>query len=192
MLRSQSRGPEISLPRTLRSPPDLTVSIRSSSSNISAITPRRSSAIPLHDLLALGRQNPDDSSEPFNMAYLAIRGSGAVNGVSRAARAGEPAYFSASVSALAAGRSSDRLCDQRRSCADLGFPGGGCALDHSLRQEPVAGERTVEDDIRRSPTRSCGRCARQGEEDADWQYARSASRVSLPQRGEIVGADRHL
>ncbi len=37
----------------------------------------------LHDLLALGRQNPDDDSEPFNMAYLAIRGSGGVNGVSR-------------------------------------------------------------------------------------------------------------
>ncbi|MGR8953145.1 MAG: alpha-glucan family phosphorylase, partial [Gammaproteobacteria bacterium] len=37
----------------------------------------------VHDLLALGRQNPNDSSEPFNMAYLAIRGSGAVNGVSR-------------------------------------------------------------------------------------------------------------
>lgn len=36
-----------------------------------------------HDLLALGRQNPDDSSEPFNMAYLAVRGSGAINGVSR-------------------------------------------------------------------------------------------------------------
>jgi glycogen phosphorylase len=40
-------------------------------------------SITLHDLLALGRQNPDDSSESFNMAYLAIRGSGAVNGVSR-------------------------------------------------------------------------------------------------------------
>jgi starch phosphorylase len=39
--------------------------------------------IELHDLLALGRQNLDDSSESFNMAYLAIRGSGAVNGVSR-------------------------------------------------------------------------------------------------------------
>jgi glycogen phosphorylase len=39
--------------------------------------------ITLHDLLALGRQNPHDSSETFNMAYLAIRGSGAVNGVSR-------------------------------------------------------------------------------------------------------------
>ncbi len=36
-----------------------------------------------HDLLALGRKNPNDSSERFNMAYLAIRGSGAVNGVSR-------------------------------------------------------------------------------------------------------------
>ena len=39
--------------------------------------------IPLNDVLALGRQNPNDSSESFNMAYLAIRGSGAVNGVSR-------------------------------------------------------------------------------------------------------------
>jgi len=39
--------------------------------------------IPLRDLLALGRRNPDDAEEPFNMAYLAMRGSGAVNGVSR-------------------------------------------------------------------------------------------------------------
>ncbi|MEO5954107.1 MAG: alpha-glucan family phosphorylase [Nitrospiraceae bacterium] len=39
--------------------------------------------IPLHELLALGRQNPHNSSEYFNMAYLAIHGSGRVNGVSR-------------------------------------------------------------------------------------------------------------
>ena len=39
--------------------------------------------ISLHDLLALGRLNSNDSSESFNMAYLAIRGSGGVNGVSR-------------------------------------------------------------------------------------------------------------
>ncbi|HEX2768052.1 MAG TPA: alpha-glucan family phosphorylase, partial [Geobacteraceae bacterium] len=39
--------------------------------------------IKLHDLLALGRRNPNDQAESFNMAYLAIRGSGAVNGVSR-------------------------------------------------------------------------------------------------------------
>jgi glycogen phosphorylase len=37
----------------------------------------------LRELLALGRRNPDDADEPFNMAYLAMRGSGAVNGVSQ-------------------------------------------------------------------------------------------------------------
>uniref|UniRef100_A0A7V6DP88 Glycosyltransferase family 1 protein n=1 Tax=Desulfobacca acetoxidans TaxID=60893 RepID=A0A7V6DP88_9BACT len=35
------------------------------------------------DFMALGRWNPDDDQEPFNMAYLAMRGSGAVNGVSQ-------------------------------------------------------------------------------------------------------------
>lgn len=44
---------------------------------------RQKLGITLDDLLALGRRNPNDASEPFNMAYLAIRGSGAVNGVSR-------------------------------------------------------------------------------------------------------------
>lgn len=39
--------------------------------------------MPLEALLALGRQNANDHGEPFNMAYLAVRGSGAVNGVSR-------------------------------------------------------------------------------------------------------------
>ncbi len=39
--------------------------------------------VEMDDLLALGRLNIDDRSEPFNMAYLAIRGAGAVNGVSR-------------------------------------------------------------------------------------------------------------
>ena len=39
--------------------------------------------ISTHQLLALGRENPHDNSEPFNMAYLAIRGSGDINGVSR-------------------------------------------------------------------------------------------------------------
>lgn len=39
--------------------------------------------ISLQDLMALGRLNLDDPNEPFNMAYLAIRGSGAVNGVSQ-------------------------------------------------------------------------------------------------------------
>ena len=43
----------------------------------------RDLGIPFGQLMALGRLNPQDDSEPFNMAYLGIRGSGSVNGVSR-------------------------------------------------------------------------------------------------------------
>jgi len=39
--------------------------------------------ISFKDFLALGRRNPEDGSEYFNMAYLALRGSGAINGVSQ-------------------------------------------------------------------------------------------------------------
>jgi len=39
--------------------------------------------VSVEDLLAMGRQNPEDNSEPFNMAYLAVRGSGQINGVSK-------------------------------------------------------------------------------------------------------------
>ena len=39
--------------------------------------------ITMHDFLALGRANPNDPSEDFNMAFLAVRSSSAVNGVSR-------------------------------------------------------------------------------------------------------------
>jgi starch phosphorylase len=40
-------------------------------------------AISMKRLLAFGRQDADDDSEPFNMAYLALRGSGQVSGVSK-------------------------------------------------------------------------------------------------------------
>ena len=40
-------------------------------------------AISVDDLLALGRQHPEDDSESFNMAYLAVRTSRQVNGVSK-------------------------------------------------------------------------------------------------------------
>jgi starch phosphorylase len=39
--------------------------------------------ISLDSLLEIGRQNPSDYAEPFNMAYLALQGSGRVNGVSK-------------------------------------------------------------------------------------------------------------
>lgn len=38
--------------------------------------------VPVSQLMALGRRDPSDWQEPFNMAYLAMRGSGWVNGVS--------------------------------------------------------------------------------------------------------------
>jgi starch phosphorylase len=44
---------------------------------------REALGITLQDLLALGRRNPLDATEDFNMAYLGIRGSGGVNGVSQ-------------------------------------------------------------------------------------------------------------
>jgi starch phosphorylase len=44
---------------------------------------RKKLGIALEDLLALGRENAQDSAESFNMAYLAVRGCAAVNGVSR-------------------------------------------------------------------------------------------------------------
>ena len=43
----------------------------------------RQLGITFQELLALGQQNPNDPSDIFSMANLAIRGSGAVNGVSR-------------------------------------------------------------------------------------------------------------
>ncbi len=80
--------------------------------------------ISLRDLLALGRQNPNDSSEPFNMAYLAVRGSGAVNGVSRLHGQVSRRIFAAALSALAGGRGAGRPCDERSPYAELGFGGG--------------------------------------------------------------------
>jgi starch phosphorylase len=40
-------------------------------------------SIPMDQLLAMGRQNAADPAEDFNMAYLAVRGSGRINGVSK-------------------------------------------------------------------------------------------------------------
>lgn len=40
-------------------------------------------AISFEELMSLGRMNNNNPSEPFNMAFLAIRGSGAINAVSR-------------------------------------------------------------------------------------------------------------
>ena len=43
----------------------------------------RAFGVDVETILALGRENPEDTHEPFNMAWLAIHGSLIVNGVSR-------------------------------------------------------------------------------------------------------------
>ena len=101
---------------------------------------REKLGIPIRDLLALGRQNPNDPSEPFNMAYLAIRGSGAVNGVSRLHGKVSRHLFEPLFPTLAGGRSARRPRHQRRPHAKLGLGGGGRALDASLWKRPLAGD----------------------------------------------------
>ncbi|HEY5283002.1 MAG TPA: alpha-glucan family phosphorylase, partial [Polyangia bacterium] len=44
---------------------------------------REALGLSVREFLALGRRDPAGADEPFNMAYLAMRGSGAVNGVSK-------------------------------------------------------------------------------------------------------------
>ena len=51
--------------------------------NLLGVYARDSLGISSEELLGLGRQNPHDPGESFNMAYLAIHGSAAVNAVSR-------------------------------------------------------------------------------------------------------------
>ena len=99
--------------------------------------------ITLHDLLALGRQNPADSSERFNMAYLAIRGKRPSQWREPPARKGEPAPLRAALSALAGGRSARRTRDQRRPHADLGLGGRRRSVDGGLWKGPLAGDRGI-------------------------------------------------
>ena len=88
--------------------------------------------ITLYDLLALGREHPDDPDEAFNMAYLALRGSGAVNGVSRLHGAVSRRLFGPLFPAVAGKRSADRTRDERGPCPYLGLPGGRQALHRGV------------------------------------------------------------
>ena len=50
---------------------------------LDSLVTKRLSGVTTDQVLALGRRDPADRNEPFNMAYLALRGSGAINAVSR-------------------------------------------------------------------------------------------------------------
>jgi starch phosphorylase len=90
------------------------------------------------DLLALGRRDRHDHTEPFNMAYLAVRGSGAVNGVRPSARRGQPPDLSAAVCPVARSGDTHRARHERRAHADVGFGPGRRALGNALWKGPLA------------------------------------------------------
>ena len=81
--RWPSPGRETCSRPTPRWPPGSTVSLRPSSSNTSAAMPSRSSASRSTICWPWAARTRTTRRKAFNMAYLAIRGSGAVNGVSR-------------------------------------------------------------------------------------------------------------
>ena len=95
-------------------------------------------SISLQDLLALGRRDRGDSSEPFNMAYLAVRGSGAVNGVSQLHGQVSRRIFQTLVSEVAADRSAGDVRDKRRAHAYVGLCRGGPPVGSHLRKRPLA------------------------------------------------------
>ena len=148
----------------------------------------------LHDLLALGRQNPDDAAEPFNMAYLAIRGSGAVNGVSRLHGEVSRRLF-APLFPRWPGRSARRPRHQRRPHADLGLGGGRCALDEACGKDRWLGTtETLEQDIRRVSDASLWQL-RNAARTALVDYARERLSRQLAASGappEAVEGAKHL
>ena len=96
--------------------------------------------ISLQDLLALGREDPKDASEPFNMAYLALRGSGAVNGVSRLHGAVSRRLFAPLFPRWPIERGPGRPRDQRGPHAELGLRGGRRPVDRRRWKGPLAGD----------------------------------------------------
>ncbi len=92
-----------------------------------------------HEFLALGRRDPNDSSEPFNMAYLAVRGQRSGQRRESFARTSEPAHFCSVVSALAGNGSPRRLRHQWGSHAELGLGAFRQTLDRRLRERTLAG-----------------------------------------------------
>ena len=95
-------------------------------------------SISFEDLLALGRRDRRDSSEPFNMAYLAIRGSGAVNGVSQLHGQVSRRIFQTLFPRWPEDRSAGDVRDERRAHAHVGLCRGGSSVGNGLRQRPLA------------------------------------------------------
>ena len=96
--------------------------------------------ISVHDLLALGRQNPNDCVGEFQHGLSGHPRERVGECRQSLAWESQPASLCASFSALAGGRSAHRTCDQRSSHADLGLGGGRRSLDEGLWKRPLAGD----------------------------------------------------
>ena len=94
--------------------------------------------IPMEELVGLGRVGPNDGDEPFNMAYLALRGSIAEFWRQPAAWSRQPTALPAIVSALAGTRGAGRPRHQWGACSELGFAACRPVVDRRLRQGALA------------------------------------------------------
>ncbi|MDE2353833.1 MAG: alpha-glucan family phosphorylase [Betaproteobacteria bacterium] len=104
------------------------------------------------EFMALGRARPEDETEPFNMAWLAMRGSGAINGVSRlhrevSRRIFAPLYPRIPLPEIPIGHVtngvhvptwSSRAADQlwQKSCGEDRWRGDLSGLEENFRQLP--------------------------------------------------------
>ena len=113
--------------------------------------------ISLADLLALGRRDPHEAREPFNMAYLAMRGCAIANGVSRLHGAVSRQLFSPLYPRWPSTRcpwaTSPMACTPRAGTR----PGRmGCGPTPAARNAGVAQSIPWSRPSRRSPMRSSG------------------------------------
>ena len=181
-----------SSPPTRPSPPASTSSRRIWWTGISD-RPTRSSGSPERQFLALGRQNPADGNEPFSMTVLAIRLSGATNGVSELHGEVSRRMWSGLWPDVPGERCADHVHHQRGPRARLALPRHGrsvrplpwAAVGRPIRPTSRSGSGSS-----RSRTPSCG-APTSGGASAWWASPGGGCRTQLEQRG-APPAEREL
>ena len=92
-------------------------------------------------MLAPGAETyPGGDPGVFNMAVMGMRLAQRVNGVSQAARRGEPGHVRGPVAGVRHQRGADRLDHQRRAHADLGRAGGRLLAPGELSPQAAGAE----------------------------------------------------
>ena len=145
--------------------------------------PRAAPACPVDRVLELGAEDSERRPGVFNMAVMGLRLAQRANGVSHAARRGQPGDVRRAVAGLRPGRGADHLGHQRRARPDLGGPRASLELADARRSherlQPAARAGTPST---RSPTRTSGRLRRTLREQLV-DEVRGRLRASWRQRG---------